>query len=143
MRKFTKSLALSLTAYAAGDAVGVPVALGQVNGTLRSLSLMDNANQGAAGQIIFFDGDPVAAGGTFTDNGAAVIPAAVMAKALAVIDVPAYKTVAAKKLATAANIGIGLHSNALYAVFVTSGTPTYGAATDATLQLAIEDKGEA
>lgn len=144
MRTLSKTLAVSITpAYTAGDALGAPVALGRFNGELRSLTVTDKGNQGPAGSILFFDGDPVALGATFTDNGAAVIPAAALAKLLAIVAMPTYSTLDTKKLGSTGNLGISLKSENLYMAIVATGTPDFVAVDDVVVKLGIADRFEA
>ena len=141
MRQITTTLAISLAAYAAGDVVGTKVNLGKFNGKLHSITVRDNANQGPAGQILLFDGDP---GAIPADNAAFTWPASALAKLVGVVDLPTYKTVGSKKVGSIPSIGLAAKSEALYAVIVTSGTPTFAAVTDLSLQFAVaDDKFEA
>lgn len=133
--KFTPTV--STTAYTAGDVVGTKMALGQVDALLHSLAIADNGNQGPAGQILFFDGDP---GSVPADNAAFTWPTGALAKLIGVVDAPTYKTVASEKIATVGALGITLKSNACYAVFVTSGTPTLTSTSDLTFKFGLETR---
>lgn len=138
-RIIKKTLVVSTTpAYTAGDAVGAKTALGLINATLNSLTVIDAGNQGAAGSILLFDGLPAAA--TATDN-AAFVPSTDLTKVIAQIPVPAYVTTASKKIAHVSNLNLPVKSTGLYAVFVTTGTPTYAAVTDVTIVLGFGPHG--
>ena len=140
MRDKTITLAASTDAYTAGDTVGTKVDFGQVIGEIRTIVVTDNSNQGVAGNILLFEGNPASA--TVTDNAAFAwgTGAPDLAKLVGIIAVPTYITVASEKAATAANVGLGVNTNNLYAVLVTTGTPTLVAATDVSIRISWEPK---
>ena len=126
-------------AYAAGDCVGGKQTLTNAirvagNGSiLNTINVYDSANQKAAISILFFDADPTAA--TITDNAAFTISTDT-SKLVGKIDIAAadYVTINTRAYAckNALSLGPLLPSSGknLYAVVVTSGTPTYAATTD-------------
>lgn len=139
-RIITKSLVVSTTpAYTAGDNVGGKISFGLMNATLNSVTLLDAGNQGAAGNLFLYDGDPTAA--TLTDN-VAHAGVADFAKLIAVIPIPSYVTTAAKKTAHVSALNLPIKSTALFGVIVTTGTPTYVAVGDLTLKLGFGPHGE-
>lgn len=126
---------ITATPYTANDTVGGKQTIANAyrasggSSVLQSLVILDNASQGAAFDIIFFNADPTA--GIYTDNGAVTwstdFPKVIGRLAVVTGD---YVTIAAKKIAKITNIGLKLKGNAttsLFAVIVTTGTPTYAA----------------
>ncbi len=133
----------SSPAYTSGDAVGGEQKLTgacRVTGgkaILQTITIQDVANQKAALTILFFDSEPT--GATITDNSAFAWGSTAFAKVVGKIDVAAgdYETVASK--AVAAKTALGLEMQAagapdLWAVVVTTGTPTYTTASDLTFK---------
>lgn len=111
--------------YTAGDSVGDKQSISVSAGQIHSLTIFDNANQKAAFDILIFDADPSAA--TTTDNAPFVWstdgPKLIARIAVATGD---YVTVASKAIAQKSGLDLLLQSSGtLYAVAVTSGTPTY------------------
>lgn len=125
IHKFTP--VISTVLYAAGDVIGTKLALGSVSGELRSLSVSDNGNQGPAGKVLFFDGDP---GVVAADNDAFAFPSGSLAKFLGEVDLPTYATVAAKKVGSLKGIGLALKGNSVFAVIVSTGAPTFTSTSD-------------
>jgi hypothetical protein len=136
---FTKTFkinpTISTSAYSAGNTVGaiqtLTSAVQKTNGTaiLESLILLDKSNQKAAMDIFIFDVNPAAA--TTTDHAAFAFSTNDV-NVIARISVAAsdYITVNSEAVAVKSGLGIAVQASAsanLYAVAVTSGTPTYSA----------------
>ncbi len=129
-------------AYTAGDVVGGILTLTNAmrtsggTGILESIFINDASNQKAALDIYIFDSNPAA--GTYTDN-AAVVFSTDLTKLIARIPVAAADYVTNNSQATAHEKAIGAIMKAsgsanLFAVIVTSGTPTYAATTAITIR---------
>lgn len=133
------ALVVSTTpAYTAGDNVGgkitiadaVRVAGGVAN--LMGIQVLDRSNQKPVGSILIFDADPAAA--TITDNAAFVFSTDDL-KVVATIPLASgdWVTIDSKAVANLASLNRVVKAAAgttLYAAFVTTGTPTFVAATD-------------
>jgi hypothetical protein len=127
---------LTTTPYSIGDTLGgIQTITGATapngTGTLNSLHLTDIANQKKAMDIFIFESNPAAA--TTTDN-AAFVFSTDTAKLLARVSVAGadYATVAGVATAVKSGLNITVKGNggtSLYAVAVTSETPTYAAAS--------------
>lgn len=129
---------ISTSQYSAGDQVGTLMTLsGAVPGerdgaVLRQVTVVDKAKQKAALTVYLFDASPTVAS---SDNAAADVADAEMAdKCLGKLAVAAgdYSDLSANSTATVAP-GVWCKAaagTALYALAVTSGTPTYGAVSD-------------
>lgn len=125
---------LTAGAYSAGDVCGglitLPVqdnATGR-GGVVRSVALVDDANQGVACTVYFFERAPVG----IIDNAAYAPTVADLAKMVGFVNITAadYVTLNSNKIAIR-NVDIpydlaGTAGN-LYAYIVTAGTPTYAA----------------
>lgn len=134
-----KNPTISTSAYSAGFTVGgiqtLTGALVSNNGTgiLESLILLDKSHQAAPMDILIFDVNPTAA--TTTDHATFVIStndvnvvARVSVAASDYVQIASGESVAVKS-----GLGIAVQSSGssnLYAVAVTSGTPTYTGAND-------------
>lgn len=128
------ALTTSTSIYVAGYTVGGKQTLANAvrspkTGVLESLIITDASNQSAAMDIFIFDDDPAAA--TTTDH-AAFAFSTDLTKAIARISVGATDYVTVNAAATAVKSGLGIavksaNTTSLYAVAVTSGTPTYSA----------------
>jgi len=133
------ALTVSTTpAYSSGDSIGGKITIAnavRVSGgvsILTTLQLLDRANQKPAGTIYLFDADPTNA--TLTDN-AAVVFSTDDLKIVAQIPVASTDWIATNSKATANLSGLAREVQAvsgttLYAAFVTTLTPTFGATTD-------------
>ncbi len=127
---------VTASAYSAGFAVGGKQTLSNaltstLTGVLESLIVIDRANQKAAMDVFIFDADPTAA--TTTDHGAFVFSTDDLNVIARVSISPGdYVTVNSKAVASLTGLGQALKAGTttLYAVAVTSGTPTYAATTD-------------
>jgi len=126
-------------AYSSGDAVGgLQVLTGAIRlnaGTslLRSITITDKGNQKVAFDIIFFNAAPTAP----TDNAAYATLGTDIAKVVGRVRILTtdYDTVNSIGLASQLNIGLVMASGAtqnLWAIVVTTGTPTYASTTDLT-----------
>lgn len=98
-------------------------------GILTSLVLVDKSKQAAALTVFFF-GKTLA--GSYADNGAEAITAADWLKCIGFVDVLAsdYKTLANASVVSLNLISLGaraLIGAPIYALIVTTGTPTYAA----------------
>ena len=131
------------SAYSSGDQIGtLQTITGPTSGTgsgtrIEKLVIVDKAKQKAAMKIFLFDASPTVAS---ADNDPADISDAEMAsKAIGVISVAAsdYADLSANSTATVnPNLVVKptAGTNALYALMVSAGTPTYGA-SDLVLKL--------
>jgi len=130
--------------YAANDIIGGKLTLAnaaRIAGGLTRLEnilITDRANQKAAGFILIFDADPTAA--TLTNDGPLTLSTDDF-KVVARIDVSAasYLSVGSTPKAVAdipyaGRLMKAVGSRNLYAVFVTTSTPTYAATTDIQIQ---------
>jgi len=126
---------ISTSAYSAGFTVGaiqtLTNAVRKSGGTaiLESLTLLDKSNQKAAMDIFIFDVNPAAA--TTTDHAAFAFSTNDV-NVIARVSVAAtdYVTVNSEAVAVKSGLGIAVQASGsanLYAVAVTSGTPTYAA----------------
>jgi hypothetical protein len=133
-------------AYTANDVVGGKLTLTDAlrvsggTGILQSLCIIDKGNQKAALEILIFDSNP--SSGTYTDNGAFSWNATDGAKLIRRISVLAsdyttFGTAAIADLSTGGKVLKASGSKNLYAVIVTTGTPTYVATTDLIVRFGI------
>lgn len=146
-------------AYTAGDQVGGLNLLGHVAhdsggvALLQSVAVVDKGKQKAALTIFFFDDLPTIAS---VDNGAFDLLDAQMAlSCIGFVLIPAanYQDSSSNSIATVANCGLLLHSNAgnngvalpatatktsLWCVIMTTGTPTYVSVSDLVVKLGFE-----
>lgn len=134
-------------AYASGDLIGSKITIADAvrsdggSGTIRSIVLNCKSSQTTAFDIVFFKADPT--GTTFTDNAAIAIAVAdfdkifggfVFAATTSWIDVgtPSFAQSLVEipfKLASGTTI---------FAALISRGTPTFGAVSDVTVTLGIE-----
>jgi hypothetical protein len=125
------------SAYAANDVVGglltlSPLRLAAGSGILQSLSIVDESNQKAELDFIFFDASPSSS--TVANDGPVTIHVNDTAKVLGMVRVAAgdYTTLNAKAFAMKSAVGLPIQVPAgqnIFVVAVTPGTPTYTAAT--------------
>jgi hypothetical protein len=128
---------ITASVYSAGNSVGGKQTLSNAvrtagTGILESLTLLDRANQKAAMTVYIFDADPTNA--TLADHGAFVFSTDDL-KVIAQISIAAgdYVTTNSKAIAVESGLSIALKTasgTTLYAVAVTSGTPTYASTSD-------------
>lgn len=127
-------------AYSSGDVLGGKLTIANAfrasgkTAVLQDLYLADNANQKPTGSLLFFNADPAAA--TTTDNSAFAYSTD-FTKQCGRVDVASsdWSTIGGKATLHNKNIGAVLSAasgTTLYAVFVTTSTPTYAATTDLT-----------
>ncbi len=132
----TPEIPTSAGAYTAADCVGGLLQIKDVmtcdNGTaiLKSIQVRDNANQKQPLTIILFSSQPT--GATTTDNSAFAYGTSSFLKQIAKINILAtdYETIDSKATADVDTFGNVLKSVGgldLWAVIVTTGTPTYAA----------------
>lgn len=137
---------ISTSAYAAGDLVGDKITLSGAarvtgaTGIIQSIVIVDDADQGAEIDVVFFDTDP--SNTTFTDNSAFDAADDDLENCIGVVTVAAsdYASFNDNAVGTAANVGLAFEvsgSNAIYAALVTRGTPTYAATDDVTLRVTV------
>jgi hypothetical protein len=137
--------AVTAGAYVAGNAVGAKRTLTNAvrvsggTGIIDSVVLLDRANQKAAMELIIFDSDPTNA--TITDHAAFVFGTDDL-KVVARISIGAadYVTLNSKALVCLRGLAIAVKavgSTSLFAVLVTTGTPTFAATTDVQLTVGI------
>lgn len=123
-------------AYSIGDVVGGKITLTNAvrvsggSGVLQSLLVKDTTNQKAALTILIFNADP--SNGTYTDNGAITLNATDATFIIRKINVAAsdYETVGTTAIADISAINKTVKAasgTSLFALIVTTGTPTYGA----------------
>jgi hypothetical protein len=128
-------------AYSSGDCVGGLLTLTGAsrssNGTTTMVSavIKDDANQKQPLTILVFDSDP-SSGSTIIDSTAFAYGATAFSKQVAKINVSAsdYETIDGKASADLPALGRLLTASGgsnLYAVVITTGTPTYGASSTA------------
>ncbi len=126
------------TPYSAGDVVGAKLTLTNAvrvtsgSGVLDSIYVQEKGSQAAVLDILIFNADP--SNGTYTDNGAFTANDTDMAMCIARIHIAAADYVATGGYTSASLGGLGKTvvasgSANLYAVIITSGTPTYAATT--------------
>jgi len=132
--KLSPTITAPATPYTAGDNVGgIQILANAVSprgaGSLRSLAILDKSNQKAALDILIFSVSPNAA--TTTDNAAFVLSTDdlnVIARiAVATGD---YVTIGGEAFCQKSGLDLAVQAASgftLYAVAVTSGTPTYAA----------------
>lgn len=137
-------------AYTSGDVVGGIMAIPRPfndmkNGVLKSLTVKDADNQKAAMTVLLFDQLPT---GTYTDNGAFAWGTGDFAKCIGQVQVATadYVTVNGKAIAdedlarviqdATASVVQGADTN-LWAIAVTTGTPTYTTASSLELQFGV------
>lgn len=132
----TVNPAISTSAYVAGNTVGGAQNLANAvttrsgTGLLQSLVILDKANQKAPLDILIFSKAPV---GAMTDHAAFAFGAGDDLNIVARVSVAAsdYVTLASEAVAVKSSLGIAVKAvnggTSLYAVAVTSGTPTYTA----------------
>lgn len=135
---------INTSAYEAGDVVGsvltVPGVFGQaLTAILKNVLVKDNANQKAALTILFFGSLP---SGTYTNNAAFSWGAGDFAKLVGKANILAadYETVGAKAVAEvefSLNLENTESTDKLYAVVLTTGTPTYASASDLEIQFGV------
>lgn len=131
--------------YAAGDLIGGKLTLSPAvlaaagGGVIQSIVLVDQANQKAPIDIVFFGSDP--SGTTFTDQAALDIADADVLNIVGVVSVAAsdYVSFADNAVATLRpSMAFKLDSGiTLYAALVCRGTPTYAASGDLQLTITI------
>ncbi len=134
----TPTITTSAGAYASGDNVGgLLILLDSVKNAnkstiLKSIHVKDNANQKQPLTILLFNSDPTS-GATITDNSAFAYGSTAFPKQIAKFNILAadYETIDSKATADidtfAKVIQAGTTSSALWAVIITTGTPTYAA----------------
>lgn len=107
---------------------------------LQSVLVLDKANQKAPLTILLFDSDPSA--GTYTDNGQVNLSTDI-AKVIRRINVTAgdYETIdnsgadyATAEIGPVSKLVKAASGTSLYAVILTTGTPTYASASDLTVR---------
>jgi hypothetical protein len=150
---------VSTGAYSAGDQVGGLTLLSEaVNhdggyAVIQSITVIDKAKQKAALSLFFFDDVPTI---TSVDNGAFdLTDAQAVLSCLGHALVPSanYQDSSSNSIATTLNVGLLLRSRAgknavpfatgatprdIWCVIMTTGTPTYGAASDLCIKLGFE-----
>lgn len=131
--------------YAANDILGALVVSGVVTLTgaarisggtvvLESVALFDDDNEKNPITLLFFDSAP--SGGTYVGNGALTLSTADKAKYVGRVNIAAgdYETQGGEAFACIKGIGLAMKASGsadLYMIpMITSGTPTYTAATD-------------
>lgn len=144
------TVTISTGIYAAGDSIGGKLTLsdatrgagadGKATGVIQTIRLVDQDNEQAEIDVVFFDADP--SGTTFTDNGALDVADADMAKIIGYITIAATDYIAFADNAVATKTGLGFAFSLaegydLYAAMVVRGTPTYTATTDLALAITV------
>lgn len=133
------SITTSAAAYSSGDVVGGLITLGNIvrfakgTGVLKSIHVTDSSGSAAPLTILIFSETP--SGATYTDNSAFAYGATALSKQIAKINVGSsdYETINGESVADIDTISKVLRSTGdngnLYAVVLTTGTPTFGAGT--------------
>lgn len=132
----TPAITTSAGAYTANDVVGSALVLQSAvrvaGGTclLKSIVVKDNANQKADLTILIFNSDP--SGATTTDNSAFAWGSTSFPNCIAKFNIAAadYETIDSKAIATIDTVSTALQGGStvnLWAVVITTGTPTYAA----------------
>jgi hypothetical protein len=133
--------------YASGDLLGTKLTLtnavrvASTGGKIMSVTVVDQAKQSIALDVLFFEADPT--GTTFTNNAALDVADADLLNAVGSVSVVAgdYIALADNSLATVKNVNLRFKldsGTSLYACLITRGTPTYAAATDIQLKVGVE-----
>jgi len=131
----TPTITTSAGAYSIGDTVGTLLTLNASRASsktaiLKSIHVKDNANQKQPLTILLFGTDPTT-GATITDNAAFAYGSSAFAKQIGKINITAgdYETIDSKATANLDSFSSVISSNngTIYAVVLTTGTPTYAA----------------
>lgn len=143
-------------AYGAGDVVGTPVEITKAlistggQAMLRSLVVIDKADQKAHLDLYFFDSQPASSVGA--DNAAFAPTDADMTKCLGRINIPQASYLSAGSnaeqtlrdlnlmLQAAPSRASGQAGDSLWMVVVARGTPTYASASDLQIRLGLEQQ---
>jgi hypothetical protein len=129
-------------AYSAADVVGGLLTFSVTSpsgcGVINKLVIADDEDEKAAGSLYLFNAAPT----TIADNAAGALVIADLKKIVTVIAIAAddYVTINGNAYAVIDDINDVYKADGkgnLYGYFITSGTPTYGAATDLTLTLSV------
>lgn len=132
--------------YAAGDAVGQASASAALifdltgsrsgGGLINVLTVADNDNEGAAGELWLFKADLAT---PITDNAAFAVAFADFANLITILPLPTFRTISSMKVAVLEDINTKFQvtQNRIYGYFVASGTPTYAAARSLRFQLGL------
>jgi len=143
-------------AYSANDFVGGKMTFsnavslggqGEFGGGGVSVSAVvtDEGKQNAALTLVLFDADPT--GTTVTDNGAATVADADLAKIIGTVSLSTYVSFADNSVTSSGALGLpfklALSANDLYGFLMTTGTPTYTSTSDIVVKLGIlqNDRG--
>lgn len=108
---------------------------------LQAVTLVDQAKQSVACDLILFDEDP--SGTTFTDNAAFDIADADMAKVVGIVSIETFFALSDNSLGEAKNLALPLVLKAasgsvkLWGALVTRGAPVIAAATDLRVTLGL------
>ncbi len=135
--------AIDTNAYTAGDNVGGKLTLldsvlrHSVSGIIQGITIVDQAKQSAALDVLFFRSDP--SNTTFTNNAALDVADADLLTCIGHVSIAASDYCALADNSVATKMGLGLAYAApqatIYAALIARGTPTYATATD--LQLIV------
>ena len=133
---------ISTSAYTAGDSIGGVMTFSTVNRSsgesirLDSVQVADNADIGAAMDLVLFDRNP--ASGTFTDNAAADPTDTEINQIVGVIAIGSYSSFNDNSVSdTAVNRSMVLNGTDLFGVLVARSAPTFVATSDLTVTLTI------
>lgn len=132
------TVTVDTNAFTAGDVVGSKLTLTSAmrvsggTGILDSIYVQEKGSQAAVLDILIFNADP--SNGTYTNNGAFTANDTDMAMCIARVHIATTDYVATGGYTSASLGGLGKivaasGSGNLYAVIITSGTPTYSATT--------------
>lgn len=142
LTRVTASMLPDTNAYSDGDLVGdlITISNAPKSGIIETLTLVDQAKQDAALDLLIFAANPSAT--TFTDNGALDVADADLLKILGVVRIAAadYCDIADNAVATVRGVGLAYVAEAgvLYAALLSNGaTPTYAATGDLLMALTI------
>jgi len=137
--------------YASGDLIGGKLTFSKVmaniesSGVLREVHVYDKAKQAVTLTLILFSSDPT--GTTFTDQAAFDVADADLDKIVAIVPLSTHLSLNDNSVTYATGLAIPVRSTdvtdrdtrrTLYGALMSGGTPTYAAATDVKVRLAIE-----
>lgn len=145
IKLITTAITVEAAAYATGELLGGKLTFsnalpGNYRAVLRSVQLVDQANQKVDIDLVLFSSDP--SGTTFTENSALDIADADLLKVVGRVSIDAadYVSFADNALATKEGLALPIEgkSNTFYGALVCRGAPTYAAVSDLQLTLALE-----
>lgn len=142
MRNYTVNPGAAAAAYGNGDVIGSVKTIGGGSGLLNphvilnGVIVKDTSGQTAQLDIVFFNEAPT---GTYTDNAAAAIAAADVARIIGIVSVVTadWKAIGSQSFAPKSDLNIAL-AGASHVLFISRGTPTYTASSISVLLQCLE-----